>query len=79
MAEMGQNATLNRAHVAALVAGQVTSPDPWFALRLLRFARLFSDEPEIEANQKHGEMDEAAIKQEFWFKCGAENSQGIGN
>src|SRR2546430_572995 len=31
MAEMGQNATLNRAHVAALVAGQVTSPDPWFA------------------------------------------------
>jgi hypothetical protein len=28
------------------------------------FARSFSDEPEIEANQKQGEMYEAAIKQE---------------
>jgi hypothetical protein len=33
------------------------------------FARSFSDEPEVEANQKQGEMDEAAIKQEFRCHC----------
>jgi hypothetical protein len=51
--------------------GAVTSPNlvctggSWRS-----FVRSFSDEPKIGANQKQGEMYEAAIKQEFRCHCG---------